>query len=97
MLRIVIAAALTTFSIVVNAAPVSEMKNYSGPWLEDADIEIIKSIAWNKVGGCGDLRYRRNKFDRDRFLVRCVGRSPVPKFYEVFVKDHSVKKLDLEE
>ncbi|AME28662.2 hypothetical protein AXG89_33270 (plasmid) [Burkholderia sp. PAMC 26561] len=46
-------------------------KRYPGPWKDDFNLEITKSLAWNKVAGCGEYKYRASSLDKDEFLVYC--------------------------
>ena len=54
-------------------------QRYPGPWQNDPNIEIIRTLAWNRVRGCGELYYRAVRDNvahlelskRGEYLVAC--------------------------
>ena len=42
---------------------------YPGPWREDLNVEITKTLVAKKVKGCGEYKYRETH--RHEYLVHC--------------------------
>jgi hypothetical protein len=57
----------------------STSQRYPGPWREDADAEIPRTLAWNHIQGCGELYFRPSLDNethmrlskRGEYLVAC--------------------------
>ena len=48
-------------------------EQYPGPWMEDAKIDIVKTLAKNNIKGCGSFVYRAHYLGGFEYLVRCDG------------------------
>lgn len=51
---------------------ISLSERYPGPWREDFNMGITKTLASNNVGGCGQYKYRESIKDRGEYLVYCT-------------------------
>jgi hypothetical protein len=48
---------------------------YPGPWKDDANFALVKTLVANKVGGCREIWYRTRSGDDDgqpEYLVYCT-------------------------
>jgi len=83
-MRIVVVA-LTCLVLVACSAEQPPSASFPGPWKDDANIPLVRTLVTNKVGGCAEIWYRRRVGDDDgrpEFLVYCTsdGRSWVAWF-----------------
>ncbi|VWD62332.1 hypothetical protein BCO71033_06743 [Burkholderia contaminans] len=72
------------------AAAVTVAERYPAPWREDFNLEISKSLAWNKVRGCGEFKYRASSQDQDEYLVYCTADGSMWTAYLVWTAIHKV-------
>ncbi|MGY6127027.1 hypothetical protein ACW9YV_16505 (plasmid) [Paraburkholderia strydomiana] len=72
------------------AAAVTVAERYPAPWHDDFNLEISKSLAWNKVQGCGEFKYRASSRDKDEYLVYCTANGSTWTAYLVWTAIHKV-------
>jgi len=54
------------------AADLSMAEQYPGPWNESFDLEITQALAANRIGGCGQYRFRRHYQTPGEAIVECT-------------------------
>ena len=69
MRKSICAAMLLVLSIAHAEIPLYE--RYPGPWRDDFNASISKTLAKNSVRGCGEFKYRLSSKDKDEYLVYC--------------------------
>jgi len=65
---------LLSASLFVACTPAKEptmLERYPGPWKEDINVPIIKTLAFNKVRTCATLKYRESAQHKGEFFVYC--------------------------
>lgn len=88
LIPVVVLIVASGVSGVASAVPLAE--RYPAPWRDDSHLEISKSLAWNKVRGCGEFKYRASRQDKDEYLVYCTADGSTWTAYLVWSAIHKV-------
>ena len=67
-----VCALLAMSSSVAFADGFSEM-GYPGPWSNEFNKSIIKTLIKHQVRGCGELVYREHDRYNNEYIVKCTG------------------------
>lgn len=60
------------------------LKEWSGPWIEDINIQIARTLVKNNVKGCGEIKYKESTKTRSKYLVHCSSDGKYWKSYLVW-------------
>jgi hypothetical protein len=69
---VAVAAVGLAAPLAAQGAEPSLAERYPPPWIEDTHIGIARALVANKIGGCGEYKYRASARDRNEYAVYCT-------------------------
>ncbi len=72
-IRRLLSGALVMFPLACDSGRnLTLLEKYPGPWRNDVNVKIIRTLEKNKIRDCGQYKYRPSAGDPGEYLVRCT-------------------------